>query len=154
MKKQWKEAFQISKTRTPTEIQQIKVRIYKDLQSFYEKHKATPAKTELRKGVARNARQMLEEIVPEIKKLNKNEGALIDLWDAIESKANRITNRDFISIGLPIKMGAGAGIGYMVGGQPAGKVGSMLGFILGIYDTPQIKAKIALTLAKVRERGS
>ncbi|MCP4262750.1 MAG: hypothetical protein GY774_35375, partial [Planctomycetes bacterium] len=87
------------------------------------------------------------------KQLNKNEGELIALWDAIESKANRITNRDFVSIGLPIKMGAGSGIGYMVGGAEGAVMGSAAGFVLGVYDTPQVKSKLALVLAKLKSRG-
>ena len=154
--------------RTPEEIQKIKVRIYKDLESFYEKQKATPAKVELRKAVARNARKMLEDVIPEvrqikrwfekpkptgIKQINKAEGALLDLWDAIESKSNRITNRDFISIGLPIKMGAGAGIGGLMAGSQGAAVGSGLGLLLGVFDTPQVKAKLALMVNVMRDSG-
>ena len=153
MKKQWKEAVETGQYRTPQEIQKLKQNIYKDLESYYEKHKATPAKVELRKAVARNARKTLEEIIPEIKQLNKNEGELIELWDSIESKANRISNRDLIGIGLPVKMGAGSGIGYMFAGEAGGAAGGMMGFALGIFDTPQVKAKIALVLSKMRERG-
>ena len=153
IKKQWKEAIKTGPLRTPDEAQKLKQRIYRELQSYYEKHKATPAKTEIRKAIARNARKLIEEIIPEIKQLNQKEGALIELWDAVESKASRITNRDIISIGLPIKMGTGAGIGFMFAGQTGGTVGTILGFMLGIFDTPQVKAKIALVLNKLREKG-
>lgn len=153
IKKQWDEALNIGPVRTPAEVQKIKTRIYKDLESFYEKQKATPAKVELRKAIARNARESLETIVPEIKQLNKNEGALIELWDAVESKANRITNRDFINIGLPIKMGAGSGIGYMLSGSEGAAIGTVLGFTLGVFDTPQVKAKFALVMNRLREKG-
>ena len=168
MKKQWIEVHKIGWQRTPEEIQKIKVRIYKDLESFYEKQKATPAKVELRKAVARNARKMLEDVIPEvrqikrwfekpkptgIKQINKAEGALLDLWDAIESKSNRITNRDFISIGLPIKMGAGAGIGGLMAGSQGAAVGSGLGLLLGVFDTPQVKAKLALMVNVMRDSG-
>jgi len=153
MVEQWTEAWRISPVRTPEQIQKIKVRVYKDLESFYEKQKATPAKVELRKAVARNARKMLEEIIPEIKQLNQKEGALINLWDAVESKSNRITNRDFISIGLPIKMGAGAGVGGLIGGSQGAAIGSGLGLLLGIYDTPQVKSYLSLVINKMRDSG-
>lgn len=153
MKTEWKAAFKEGYFRTPEEVQKIKQRIYKDLESYYEKQKASPAKVELRKAVARNARESLEKIIPEIKQLNKNEGALIELWDAVESKANRITNRDFISIGLPIKMGAGGAIGYMVGKEAGASIGTAGGFVLGVYDTPQVKAKLALVLSKLKRDG-
>ena len=160
----WESAFdgikaqleEASKTpiRTPMQVQKIKQNIYKQLSSYYEKLKSEPAKTYLRKEIARNARKALEEIIPEIKQLNAKEGVLIDLWDAVGSKANRITNRDLIGIGLPIKMGTGAGIGFMVAGETGGQIGTQLGFILGVFDTPQVKAKLALVLNRLMEKGT
>ncbi|MFH1563846.1 MAG: hypothetical protein ABIF11_10600 [Nitrospirota bacterium] len=150
---EWKEAFKSGEFRTPEQIQRLKTGIYTDLKSLYEQYKSSPPTAKLRKSIAKNAREQLEIIIPEIKQLNKEEGALIELWDAVESKANRITNRDFISIGLPIKMGAGSGIGYMFAGEQGAAVGGVLGFALGIYDTPQVKSKIALVLNRLREQG-
>jgi len=152
-KEQWSELLRDRPARSLQEVQNIKTGIYRDLESFYEKHKATPAKVELRKAVARNARQQLEIFIPEIKQLNKSEGELIELWDAIESKANRIANRDLIGIGLPIKMGAGSGIGYMFAGPEGAAVGTALGFSLGVFDTPQVKAKVAIVLNRLRAKG-
>jgi len=153
VRQQWGKSLSIGATRTPEEVQKIKTMIYKDLESFYEKQKATPAKVELRKAIARNARESLEIIIPEIKQLNRKEGALIELWDAVESKANRISNRDLIGIGLPVKMGTGSGIGYMFGGTTGAAVGTAIGFALGIFDTPQVKAKIALVTSRLKEKG-
>jgi len=153
MKREWKRNLEVGELRTPIEVQKIKTTIYKDLESFYEQHKASPASVKLRKAVARNAREILEEIIPEIKMLNRKEGALIDLWDAVESKANRISNRDLIGIGIPVKMGTGAGVGYMFAGQTGGEVGTALGFALGIYDTPSVKSRIALVANRLREKG-
>lgn len=152
LKKQWKATLDLGETRTPQQVQKIKQGIYRDLAGYYEKFKASPAKVELRKTVARNCRRTLEEIIPEIKQLNKREGALIELWDALESKANRITNRDLIGIGLPLKMGTGAGVGYMFAGETGGSVGTAVGFALGVFDTPQVKAKIALVAETLRSK--
>jgi hypothetical protein len=153
MKKEWKEAFNTRPARSLEEVQKWKTKIYKELEGFYEKQAASPARVDLRKAVARNARMQLEAFIPEIKQLNKEEGALIELWDAVESKANRITNRDLISIGLPVKMGAGAMIGGMIGDQSMAAIGTALGFSLGVFDTPQVKAKVALVLNRLREKG-
>ncbi len=153
LQKEWDEMLKVGEVKTPQEIQKIKTGIYRDLESFYEKHKATPAKVELRKGVATNCREMLENIIPEIKYLNRTDGDLLNLWTAIESKANRISNRDIISIGLPVKMGTGAGIGFLVAGESGGTIGSILGLSLGVFDTPQVKSKIALVLDKLRSKG-
>lgn len=153
MKKNLKRHLKSGEYRTPQQIQSLKQSIYKELKTFYEKNKASPAKVELRQAVARNARKMLEEIIPEIKQLNKDEGALLELWDTLEQKANRITNRDLIGIGLPVKMGVGSGVGYMFAGESGAKVGSALGFALGVYDTPQVKAKLNIVLNTLTKRG-
>lgn len=153
MKKNLKRHLKSGEYRTPQQIQSLKQYIYKELKTFYEKNKASPAKVELRQAVARNARKMLEEIIPEIKQLNKDEGALLELWDTLEQKANRITNRDLIGIGLPVKMGVGSGVGYMFAGETGAKVGTALGFALGIYDTPQVKAKLNIVLNTLTNRG-
>lgn len=153
LRKSIKESVEVGPARSLQETQKIKTRIYRELKSFYEKQTATPARVELRKAVARNARESLESFIPEIKNLNKNEGALIELWDAIESKANRITNRDLIGLGLPVKMGTGAGVGNMIGGTAGASIGTGIGFTLGIYDTPQVKAKLALVINKLSQKG-
>lgn len=143
----------IGPTREPWRIQKIKVNIYKELQGYYEKQKASPARVESRKAVARNARQMLEDIVPEIKELNQKEGALIELWDAVESKANRISQRDLIGIGLPIKVASGSAGGYALAGQTGAAIGSALGLLHGIIDSPQIKSKLAIVLSRLKQQG-
>ena len=152
-RKQIEKGLEKSQFRTPQQVQKIKQNIYKELQSFYEKQKAAPTRVKIRKLIAKNAKEMLESIAPEIKRLNKNEGALIDLWEAVERKANRVSNRDLIGIGLPLKTGAGAGVGYMIGGEVGGSIAGSIGLILGIIDSPQIKAKLALTMARVKEAG-
>jgi hypothetical protein len=154
MKKQWKEALELDSVRTPEQIQKIKQRIYRDLETFYEQHKASPAKVELRKAIARNAREQLENIIPEIKQLNKNEGALIELWGALESKANRITNKSMIGFDTYIKSAAAGGVGYMLTGSETGaKIGTGIGLALSLYEIPEIKAKIGLVLNRLKEQG-
>jgi hypothetical protein len=153
MMKQLDAALQKGTTRTPTEVQRMKQRIYKELASYYESVKASPAKIELRKAVGKNAREVLEEIIPEIKQLNRNDGDLIELWDALESKANRITNNQLIGIGIPINMGAGSSIGYMMAGEKGGAIGGAIGLAIGLYEKPLVKSRLALVLAKLREKG-
>ena len=153
LKKQWEEAEKISPVRTPSQVQKIKQRIYKDLQTMYEKHKSSPARAELRLHIAENAKKALEDIIPEIKQLNKEDGDLLELMKAIETRANAITNRDLINIGIPVKMGTLSGVGFVLGGQQGAAIGSSLGLVLGIYDLPQVKAKMAIVLNKLRQQG-
>mgnify|MGYP001586670474 FL=1 len=77
--------------------------------------------------------------------LNKQEGALIELGEALEKAANRITNRDIIGIGVPIK----GGLGGVVGGWK----GAAGGVAVGLLDTPAIKSKLAIVLNRLKEKG-
>ena len=153
MKREWKEALEVGETRTPQEVQRLKQKVYKDLESLYEQHKTAPAYKKLRMEVARNARRILEELVPEIKRLNTNEGALIELSEALEKVANRISNREVVSLGMPVKTGVGGYLGYRMAGEAGGTIGSTIGFFMSVFDVPQVKAKFALVLNRLREKG-
>ena len=96
-------------------------------------------------AVARAAKEALEEIIPEIKLLNATEGALIDLQTHIERASARITNRDLLGIGMPIK----GTMGGVVGGYP----GATAGLALGLLDTPIVKSKIAIVLNRLKKQG-
>ena len=133
IKKEWKASLDISKTKTPQQVQALKQNIYKDLSSLYEQTKKSPAKVSLRKEIAKNAKEMLEDLVPEIKTLNFEEGSLIALYDAIEGRANAISNQDFFNFGLAMKMGTGGGVGSMLAGQTGAAVGSTGGIGLAVF---------------------
>ena len=130
---------------TPKEAQKLKRTIYRDLQSYYGKVKNSPASVEAQQKVAMNAKMALEEIVPDIKAVNRRDGDLIELYDAIERASSRIQNRDLIGIGAPIK-------GTM-GGVFAGPGGAAVGVGLGILDRPVVKSMIAIKLNKLRRKG-
>jgi hypothetical protein len=171
IKGEWKEAIEAKPYRTPMEVQELKKRIYKDLESFYEKNKATPAKTELRLAIAKNARKVIEDLDPELKKLsertkrklkmgekgikqlNEEEGALIALWNELETKTNRIKNSSLIGFSTYIKTAAVSGIGYSLGGEVGAKLGVAAGLALSIYEEPGVRAKLALVLAKLKDKG-
>ena len=132
-------------TLTPQEAQKLKQRIYKDLDGWYSKLKNSSASVRAQKLVARNAKEALEQIIPEIKELNKQEGALIELKKALEKSASRISNRDILGIGVPLKGSLGAVV--------SGPGGAALGVGLGILDTPTVKAKLAIVLNKLKKKG-
>jgi len=130
---------------TPQEAQKLKQAIYKETEGFYSSVKNSPAKIEAKHAVARAAKEGIEDIFPEIKELNKKEGALIELKKQLEKSASRISNRDLIGIGIPIKGGAGGAIG--------GPAGMGAGLILGLFDTPQVKAKLAIVANRLKKQG-
>lgn len=130
---------------TPQEAQKLKQRIYKETESFYSSVKESPAKIEAKQAVARAAKEGLEDIFPEIKQLNKKEGSLIALKKELERASSRISNRDLIGIGVPIKGGAGGAIG--------GPAGMAIGVVAGLLDTPTVKAKLAIVANRLKRKG-
>lgn len=145
-KDRWNELM-IKKYYTPEEAQKIKQNIYQDIHSAYANNKYDQVTTTAKKGIARAAKESLEEIIPEIKQLNKQDGDYIALMEAVERKANRISNNEgiFGSLGVPVNVGAGAAMG--------GEAGAMLGLINGIYNKPQMKARLAIIVNKLQKRG-
>jgi len=144
---------QMAATKMPIQIQRMKQRIYKELESIYAKHTSAPVKSEIRIAIARNAREMLEDIIPEIKQLNQREGALIALWDAVEKKTNRKLNRDLIGIGAGIKVASGAAGGYAIGGELGSKIGTYVGLAHGVLDNPMVKSRLAIVLNRLKQQG-
>lgn len=129
----------------PKQVQTLKQKIYRDLESSYETFKSVPAAIEAQQEIARAGKEYLESIIPEIKQLNAREGALIELNMAIERAAGRIKNRDLIGIGVPIK--------GITGGVVAGPSGVASGLTIGILDTPAVKGNIARVLERLRTKG-
>jgi hypothetical protein len=130
---------------TPTEAQNLKKSIYKETETHYSNVRQSPASIEAQQAVAKAAKESLEEIFPEIGELNKKEGALIELRNAIEKSSNRIGNRDFAGLGITAK----AGTGGVIGGVP----GALLGVAFALYDTPLVKAKLAIVANRLKKQG-
>lgn len=125
---------------TPKEAQKLKQNIYKEVNTAFGKL-STPYQTKAKKALARAAKEELEVIYPQLAKLNAKEGAFINLQKSIEQAANRITNRDLLGIGVPIKGTLGASAG--------GPGGAAAGVLTGIIDAPRVKAAIAQALNKI-----
>ena len=135
----------VLKQLTPKEVQRIKQNIYFQNESLYSKTSAKPASTNAQAAIARSAKESLEEIFPEIKLLNKKEGAMIELNNALERAAGRIANRDIWGIGVPIKGTAG--------GSVAGPTGLAIGIGIGLLDAPTVKAKLAIVANRLARQG-
>lgn len=128
-----------------SELQAYKTTIYDDIENYYKKTAKSPITVKVRKTIARNAKKALEEAIPEIKRLNKEYGVMKRLSKAIEDSAGRITNRDLMGIGIPLKAGAGGAVG--------GKAGGVLGLMWGIFDAPTVKASTAIAINELRKKG-
>lgn len=132
---------------TPQQAQKLKQNIYNRLESFYSKNADAPARAEAQMAVAQAAKESLEELFPEIKQLNASEGALIELRKSIMKSAERISNRDLLGLGIPMKGLAGSAA---TGGSA---IGGALGVALGLLDTPLIKSQLAVVLDAMRRNG-
>ena len=133
------------KALTPKEAQRLKQKTYKELEQYYKKNLETPPTAEARKSVARQARLFLEEVIPEIKQLNRAEGDYLALINALDRPVSRISNRDLFGIGVPIKATAGGALG--------GKVGAAVGTAFGVLDNPKVKARLAIMLHNMEKQG-
>jgi len=129
---------------TAKEFQTMKRKAYKKANYDVKRMKDDPAVNKARKTIARGAKEAVEELVPEVKDLNRKYGELVELIEPLTRAAGRVGNRDIGGIGAPIKIGAGA----TAGGVP----GAILGGIAGILDTPTIKSGIAIGLNDLQKQ--
>ncbi len=130
-------------TVTTTELQAFKQSAYKDINWDAKRLTGTPIKEEIYQAMARAAKEGIEEVLPEIKGLNQRMGDLIDLKVHLQRAANRIENRDVLSLGMSVKGGTG--------GAVAGVPGMLAGTLLGFLDTPKVKARAAIIINDIRK---
>jgi hypothetical protein len=79
---------------TPSWVQKFKTQTYKDINWRGKKN----ARTETLKALARGARKSLEDISPELSAVNKEYGPLAELRKILEQPAQRIYNRNPVSL--------------------------------------------------------
>lgn len=132
-------------TLTPEELQAFKTDAYKRIDFERGTEKASIPKQETYKAMAKAAKESLQDVVPEIKALNQEQGQLLELSPYLSRAASRIENRDLIGIGAPIKTGAGGVVGN--------ELGAAAGAAQSILDAPKAKAWMALQLAKRQKQG-
>jgi hypothetical protein len=130
---------------TPNQLQDFKQNIYDKVDYGTKKQTGNMAQEEVYKGMGRAAKEAIQGQVKGIEELNRQQGALINLLPNLERAASRIENRDLLSIGSPIKAGAGQAIG--------GPVGGAVGSLLSLFEMPKVKSKAALELYKKQNQG-
>jgi len=133
-------------TLLPKDAQAIKTSTYKDLETLYAAQKHAPVVKAVRQHIARNAKKVLETLVPELKHVNRNSGDWRMLQKEINRAAGQIRTNDLLSMAAMVKGGGGAAIG--------GLPGAVAGFTIGIFDTHRIaKAQLAIAMHNLRQRG-
>jgi hypothetical protein len=128
---------------TPAQLQKFKQSLY-SLVDYDKKNQASAVGTDAaRMQTARSARELIQDMVPEVGALNKREGELLNLTNKLEQKASRIENTN----NFPLSMGTHTGAGYLLGenlGFPG--LGTGLGLGIAAMDLPKNKAAIAQML--------
>jgi len=131
---------------TPEQAHKQKKIIYKELDTHYAKASESPASIKAQKALANSAMTALDEMIPELRHLNKEElGPFLALKKEVEVSAARIKKKDLFGMSTPMKFAAG--------GIWGGKAGVALGLSLAALDTPRIKSRLAIVLEKLRKRG-
>jgi hypothetical protein len=92
---------------------------------------------DMKKGVAHSAKMYLEGLMPELRSLNSNEGAMIALTRALETTAAKLGQK-------PLLDGMNTGITIL---KPSTWPVTMLRQILG---APEVKSRIAFALSKAK----
>lgn len=124
------------------ELHQIKKEIYQDLPSKAFQVGKMPREKALiaaQKGLARGAKEVVEEAVPGIKELNRRAGELIELSKVLNRTVSRVENNNLISLNTELAA--------IVGAEVKGAGGAaVLGATRHVFGLPRIKARIAMAL--------
>lgn len=132
-------------TVTARELQEFKKDLYQSIDFDIRQSSAQWGTNQMRRGMAKAAKEDIEGMVPEVHNLNAREGRILESLDPLEQAASRIERRDLMGIGIPIKAAAGEAM------APGG--GWMPGAILGAMDTPKIKSGAAVQLRQLQNAG-
>ncbi len=119
----------------PTDVaQEIKKNTYQVLRKSYGEMKAVAIESE--KTLARGIKEQLAEKYPQLKYLNAQDSALIQLEKQLERAAGRIANRDVVGLGTTV----------------ASTANPLAGAVKAIIDNPTVKSKLAIALQQAAER--
>lgn len=136
------------KTVTPEELQAFKVDAYNKINWDAKRMTGTPIKEDTYKAMARGAKDAIAKEIPEASEINKLLGELYELQPHLIRAANRIDNRNLISLDTSVKTGAGVAGGAAL---DATGTGAALGFALSMLGNPKVKPRIAMTLKRLRD---
>lgn len=138
MKRAGKDGFSIQ------ELNDFKRDIYADLTFKRTKQKGTRAAEKTKKAIARAAKEVVEQEVPGVRGLNAEMGRLLELKEPLMRSANRIGNRNPISIDTGLSMGAGGHFGAP---------GAATGLLTSLLAYPKVQSGLAFGLYDAQKRA-
>ncbi len=130
---------------TPRELQDLKTDAYKRINFDISQGSAGFAKNEAARAIARQAKESLEAIDPNVQPLNRKMGDLLELNKELERVVTRLDNRNLISLDTGVKIGAGAATGTTAG--------TALGVATSVLGAPRVKARTAMILENIRRNA-
>ena len=125
----------------PSEVQAIKRHLYK-MEEYGKAQLAKGLGTMIKelgnKGMAKEAKEWLEQLKPGLKTLNAKDGAYINLLDALETAVPRINNKNVVDLGTKVL-------------ATAHPILATIDFALGL---PTVRSKLAFALNRARKGSS
>jgi hypothetical protein len=135
------------KTRlSAAELQELKVNAYKSINWDAKRMTGTPIKEDVYRAVAKGAKENIQDMVPGVGASNKALSDLYDLQPNLQRSANRIENKNALSITDPLNVTAGTVAG--------GPVGAAVATVISILGKDAIKAKNAIRLERLSKNAN
>lgn len=142
----------LPKSVSARELQAFKTDLYKRI-NFDARHlQGTPISEQVRKTVARGAKEGIEQLEPGVKGVNSTLADLYELQPHLQRAANRIGNRRTIPLTAPMEVGAGAGAGYALGGEVGAGIGTALGTGSAVLAHPKVAPSVAIGLQRLKDK--
>lgn len=143
---------------TAGDLQKWKVSAYDQVNYAAKRNVDAPVKEKVLKATARAAKDEIEKLIPDadIRGMNSRQGELLELQAPIQRAANRIDNRNVISLDTMAKTGTGGMLGMAMDSMTPG-LGTGVGLALGtgasILGNPKVKAATAISLHHLKKTG-
>lgn len=143
---QWREFLQSKPDFIPLlRAQEEKVGTYRILRKKGAYGEQGTAEVESQKALARGYKEELQDRIPELKALNANEGALLELESTLQRAVARIQNANIVPLRSLIAAAGGMAAGTFHGGLPEGIGAALTAYIL---DNPAVKSRLAIAVAR------
>lgn len=145
----------------PNKALEIRRNLNKDLRGFFDRANragATPSESSMTMALAEmrgELNQSLYTMFPELRQVGKQEASYIMLQQHLERTMNRLNNRDLFPLSAIIAGGAIGGVTVGMSGDWQTGSGAGLGsaLLVSMLGSPNMKARVAFTLAKAGGLG-